>query len=260
MNHREILLLLALLCFLAECVWAWGGLRRGTFRPGRLNLGLMALGFGLQTAFLYAQGKLHGRCPMTSGLEVLAFLAWTLVLIYLVVGSAYRVSLLGAFTAPLAMILGGVALVLGVGRTDPRPAVDGIVDPWVEFHAAIALIAYGAFALASVAGVMFLIQERLLKNHRIGGLFYNMPSINHLGTAIRRLVGLGFLLLTLALLSASVMRELPPVPKLALIAAVWIVYGILFVLILRRSLPPRRAAAGAVAAFLVPLASLLALH
>jgi ABC-type uncharacterized transport system permease subunit len=35
--------------------------------------------------------------------------------------------------------------------------------PWLELHASISLIAYGAFALACIAGVMYLVQERQIK-------------------------------------------------------------------------------------------------
>src|SRR5436309_14202606 len=77
----------------------------GTFRLGRFNFLAIGLGFIFQTAFLSIRGHELHRCPVTHLFEVLIFLAWSLPLIYMVIGPAYRLSLLGAFTAPLALLL-----------------------------------------------------------------------------------------------------------------------------------------------------------
>ena len=44
--------------------------------------------------------------------EVFVFLAWSVALVYMLVGSAYRLSLMGAFTAPLVLLSGMVGLLL----------------------------------------------------------------------------------------------------------------------------------------------------
>ncbi len=103
---------------------------------------------------------------------------------------------------------------------------------------------------------MFLVQERLLKQRRIHALFHQLPPIHDVALAIRRLAGLGLLLLTLALL-ASVPLELAT-GRLKLVA-IWIVWGFYFllnVLMWRRSLSPRTVAWLASVGFLVPLISL----
>src|ERR1700704_5681896 len=86
-------------------------IRRGVFRPGRSNFFAILAGFVLQTAFLYLRGKALGRCPLTNLFEVFIFMAWSVALIYMLVGPAYRLSLMGAFTAPLVVLLQGFALV-----------------------------------------------------------------------------------------------------------------------------------------------------
>ena len=67
-------------------------------------------GWLFQTAFLFHRGHALGRCPLTNLFEVFIFLSWSIVLLYLVVGTAYRLSLLGFFTSPLVFVLHFVAL------------------------------------------------------------------------------------------------------------------------------------------------------
>ena len=63
------------------------------------------------------------------------------------------------------------------------------------------MIAYGAFALACVAGVMYLVQERQLKTHQMHSIFYHLPPLTNLFAAITRLLWLGFALYTAGLVS-----------------------------------------------------------
>ena len=144
-------LIISTICFLAAVVRAVVALRVGIFRPGRFNFLAIGLGFVFQTAFLYIRGHAVGRCPLTNLFEVFIFLAWSVALIYLLVGPAYRLSLMGAFTAPLVVLLQGFALIAPI---DIRHAVKMAPNPSLEFHASVSLVAYGAFALACIAGVM----------------------------------------------------------------------------------------------------------
>ena len=87
-------------------------------------------------------------------------MTWSMVLIYLVIGSSYRLSLMGAFTAPVASAL----LIFAVALPPSEPVARKIkVNPWLEAHTSFSMVACGAFALACIAGVMFLVQERQLK-------------------------------------------------------------------------------------------------
>src|SRR5204862_4343760 len=126
----------------------------GTFRLGRFNFLAIGLGFIFQTAFLSIRGHELHRCPVTNLFEVLIFLAWSVALIYLVIGPTYRLSLMGAFTAPLVFLIQALALLAPI---DVPHQVRVAANPWLEFHASMSMIAYGAFALACVAGVMYLV-------------------------------------------------------------------------------------------------------
>jgi len=65
----------------------------------------MVLSFGAQLMWLTLRGEQRASCPLMDSGEILVFLAWSISLFYLIVGSAYRVTLLGVFSAPLVMLL-----------------------------------------------------------------------------------------------------------------------------------------------------------
>jgi HemX protein len=234
------LLIVSTLCFLAAVVRTTIALRAGVFQPGRFSFFAIGLGFIFQTAFLSIRGHSLGRCPLTNLFEVLIFLAWSIAFIYMLVGPAYRLSLMGAFTAPLVFIIQVFALVVPV---DVRHEVKLPPNSWLEFHASISIIAYGAFALACIAGVMYLVQERQLKTHHLHSIFYHLPPLTDLFAAITRLLWLGFALYTLGLVSGFFTGR--PLPRLQMICAfgVWILYAaILQGRHLRRVAPKRIAA------------------
>ncbi|HEY2615674.1 MAG TPA: cytochrome c biogenesis protein CcsA [Chthoniobacterales bacterium] len=240
------LLLASTLCYLAAVVRTLLAPREKIWHPGRANFLAIAAGFLFQTAFLSVRGHALGRCPLTNLFEVFVFLAWSVALIYLLVGPAYRLSLMGAFTAPLVFLIQTFALVAPVDVPHPirLPA-----NPWLEFHASISIIAYGAFALACVAGVMYLVQERQLKTHELLSVFYHLPPLTTLFSAITRLLWLGFSLYTAGLISGFFTGG--PLPRVKIIGAlaVWFFYGMILQGRHRRWFAPKRVAALCVVAF-----------
>jgi len=193
----------------------------------RFNFVAMALGFVLHTAFLYWRGQAVMRCPLTNLFEASAFVAWAAVLFYLLVGGAYRVSFLGAFTAPLVLVICLAALLLPVDVPRATPLTR---SGWVEFHAAIAVVAGGAFALAFVTGAMYLWQERQLKSRKLSSSFLLLPSIEKLDVIQFRLLVMGFVMLTAGVIGGFVSYRIVghwTTPKIAWALTVWGTYAAL---------------------------------
>src|SRR5438105_10731922 len=120
------LLIVSTVCFLAAVVHTVVELRAGVFRPMRFNFFAVGLGFVFQTAFLWIRGHALGRCPLTNLFEVFIFLAWSIALVYMVIGPVYRLSLMGAFTAPLVFLIQTIALSMPIdvqhtARLSPNP-------------------------------------------------------------------------------------------------------------------------------------------
>ncbi|MFL6589805.1 MAG: inner membrane protein YpjD [Chthoniobacterales bacterium] len=250
-------LLASTFCYLVAVAHTLATLRDGMFRPRRFNFMAIALGFVLQSGFLAVRGHALGRCPITNLFEVFVFLAWSVALIYLLIGPAYRLSLMGAFTAPLVLFIQGFALLtpIDIPHVTRVPA-----NPWLEFHASMSMIAYGAFALSCVAGVMYLVQERQLKTHKLHSIFYHLPPLTNLFDAITRLLWLGFALYTAGLLSGFFTGG--PLPRLKMVCAfaVWIFYGIILQGRHLQRLAPKRIAALCILAFTAAVSVLWAIN
>jgi ABC-type uncharacterized transport system permease subunit len=246
------ILLASTLAFACAVVQGVVALKSGVWKQGNTRFVLMGCGFLLQTGFIYLRGQDVGQCPMKTLPDILVFIAWSIVLLYFLVGSAFRLSLLGAFTAPLVSVMQIMAMAGGFAAYPPK----GKINALIELHAAVALIAYAAFALACVTGVMYLVQERMLKRHQIGGLFYQLPPIQGLALAIQRLVRLGLLLLSISLGISFALHTPVSNPKLVFSWVVWGLYAVITVLMWRHFTSPRRTAWLAVIGFILPFISL----
>lgn len=246
--------------FLGGFIYIIIALRTGEHNPPRWNLAALVAGFVFQNLFLYERGLVHRACPIKNIPEILIFIGWAMVLIYLLFGSAYRLSLLGFFTSPIvfAVQLIGLLAPFDRGAALAVAAAKGPPNAWMETHIAVSLLAYGAFAMACVAGVMFLVQDRLIRRHKLNTLFYNLPPIHYLSKAIIRLLALGLVLLTLGIVTAYGLHELPGAVKLGAIYGLWATYAALLAIVWLRGIAPQTLARLSVATFLPLLLSLWA--
>ncbi|MFT4177380.1 MAG: cytochrome c biogenesis protein CcsA [Luteolibacter sp.] len=213
----------------------------------------MAGAFLCQLAFLMLRGEARGACPLRDLGEILTYLAWSLTLFYLLIGPPYRISLLGVFSAPLVVIFQAVAFVPGVLTSEPARVMTS--NPWGETHSATSVLAYGALALAAVAGVMFLVLDKQLKAHHLeSSLFRNLPPVRELLISLERLLLLGTGLLTLGIAAGLLMPHKPEASKHFIAAiAVWLAYVFLIGIKKVRGMTGRRFSLTAVTLFILSL-------
>jgi HemX protein len=253
----RLLLIASTICYFAAVARTLFAMRTQAPLHGRFNFLAIAMGFLFQTGFLSVRGHAVGRCPLTNLFEVFIFLAWSVAFVYLLVGPVYRLSLMGAFTAPLVFVLQSFALIAPIdGPTTFRmPA-----DSWLEFHASVSMVAYGAFALACVAGVMYLIQDRQLKTHQLHSRFSHLPPLTSLFAALTRLLWLGFALYSAGLISGFFTGG--PLPRVKMVCAfgVWLLYGLILQGRHQRWFPPKRVATLCVFAFSAAISVLWAIN
>jgi ABC-type uncharacterized transport system permease subunit len=207
-----------------------------------------------QIGYLVVRGEMRGACPLRSIAEISAYLAWSLTLFYLLIGPVYRISLLGVFTAPVVALFQGFALL--PGKLDPTPARVLNTTAWGETHSAVSVLAYGALALAAVAGVMFLVLDRQLKEHHLkGGLFRFLPPVRELLVSLERLLWLGMALLSVGLIAGIMMpHETESAWEHVFIASgVWAAYIGLILTKWIRGITGRKFALGAVLLFVLSL-------
>jgi ABC-type uncharacterized transport system permease subunit len=255
----RLALMLSSLCFLGAFAGAAWRVMTAVYRNTWAHHTLMALGFVGQCYVLAVRGKALGRCPITEPWELLVFISWGCVMLYWLIGPAYRLSLLGIFTAPMVWFFQLVALILqGTVERNPSPeALAGLrPDRWLEWHATVSLLAYASFALAAVAGVMFLVQEHQLKSHHPSRVFFNLPPLQNLARGLVLLLTVGFGLLTVGIATAYLMEKSPSGLKLTASWAVWLAYLTILLFQWMRGWPHRRLAEVAALTFLLPLATL----
>ena len=232
-------------------VWGMISVHRG--HRSHWTVAWMIAAFACQIGFLAVRGEMRAACPLMDRGEILAFLAWSLTLFYLLVGPAYRISLLGVFTAPVVVIFQAAALIPGLLTANPAKLAGG--NPWHETHSAMSVLAYGALALAAVAGVMFLVLDRQLKEHHLkSGLFRNLPPVRELLVSLERLLWLGGVLLTVGIVAGFLMpRTEAAWGHLVAAVAVWAGYALLLGVKQVRGLTGRRLSLSAVVLFVLSL-------
>ena len=245
------LLIASTFCFFIAFAYTMYALGARTFRASNFHFIAILAGFLFQCAFLFLRGHAEGRCPLTNLFEVFIFLSWSVVLLYFLIGQTYRLSLLGFFTSPLVFLLQMFALLV---LADLPAARVEHANPWLELHAALSVMAYGAFAVAGVAGVMYLLQERQLKKRKLREWFFHLPPIADLSVAISRLVWTGFALLTVGLLSGFMLGF--NVLQTICGVGVWGVYGAILRTETCKKVSPRHIAVMAVLAFGLALSTL----
>jgi len=247
---RWFLILSTLLAVIGG-VWGMVSVHRG--RRSRWTVLWMIGVFGCQLGFLSIRGQLRAACPLADLGEILAFLSWSLTLFYLLVGPAYRISLLGVFTAPVVVVFQSLAVLPGVLTAHPVRLTGG--NAWHETHSATSVLAYGALALAAVAGVMFLVLDRQLKEHHLkSGLFRNLPPVRELLISLERLLWIGGALLTVGIVAGFVMPHSPSaLGHLIAAVSVWAGYALLLGVKKVRGLTGRRLSLLTVGLFILSL-------
>lgn len=246
-------------CYLAGFVQGTFALLRSGRPAGVPTYVLIAAGYVLQLVGLGIRGRAVGGCPLGNIFEVFQFTAWSTVTLYLVVGVAYRNSLLGYFSSGLATALTLVSLAIPAWDETLRRHIFGD-NPWIELHAALAVFSYGIFALLALTSLLFLLRNHSLKIKSVGGWHSFLPSIldlDHIGV---RLLAAGVTVLAVSLAMGSVywVRDMATVnlTKLLVTLAVWITYTVALGLRLQGRLLAKRFAWACVVLFCAALLSI----
>lgn len=235
-------------------------LRSRVGSPYPATVALVVAGFALHTVGLLLRGLEIQACPISNYFESLMFINWAIVLIYLIVGAIFRVSFLGAFVIPLVVGIGAVALLIAPDQTRNLGAFK---SPWLGLHASLSLVAYGAFALAFITGLMYLLQERQLKARRLLPWFHRLPSIDQLDRINFRLLAWGLVLLTLGLVFGFVLGAVflkDDLPKTVWSVLIWLGYSVVLALRMTGRLRGRKIALSSVVAFVLVMLTFPAIN
>lgn len=208
----NFLFLLTVLIYLAasifQALFLATGARTGasTLRPKIASIALWStiVGFALLTFFIGVWILQHGHFPMTYRTHSIAFFAWAITLIYLIIVRLTDLRALGSFVVPVAFI---AILVSYNFVTDVAALPEPLQNYWLLAHTTLIFLSYAAFIAAFGFGLMYLIAERKIRR-KTDTLFDNLlPSLGISDELGYRCTILGVILLTMGVIVGSLWTQ-----------------------------------------------------
>lgn len=215
--YSPMLFLIALVVYAVSAMLHLGSLAS---KPGRMSRAATWAGIGglgLLTLALVVHGIEQHRLPFGTMLESLAFVAWALTAIQLVMqprrAPGSEATALGAFASLTAYVA------LGVYVASLSPEFNSGDQPsnaflrqmlgnrWSAIHIVSSLAAYASFALAFGAALGYMLQEKLLKAKRITMLQRHLPSLDTLDGLAYKMIAFGFPMLTLGVITGALWAQ-----------------------------------------------------
>lgn len=171
-----------------------------------LTVGLTALAWAVQTAYLVNLATANRRVPMATVFESLLALSWIVAAVglYLMIHAPKPVAV-GAFVLPIVVGLTSVAGLVAPRRADWGEAWGGATAFWGSVHGLFLMAGAASTCVAFAAALMYLAQARRLRHKRPGRFGVALPSLERSERLNRAAVTLAFPLLTFGLLIGAVL-------------------------------------------------------
>ncbi|SFF31852.1 ABC-type uncharacterized transport system, permease component [Fontimonas thermophila] len=212
--------------FLALLVYGLAGLlaaRRLQAPPYERWLPALALALH---GWALSRHVLHGGAITLGINEALSLFAWQSALLLWVLCFREPLRTMGAAVYPAA----GVAAI--IASLWPTPVSDIPIADWkVRSHILLSLFSAGLLTLAAVHAGLLAAQDRLLRGHRMTQLTRALPPVQTMERLLFQLIGIGFFLLSLTLLSGLwfirdwLAQHLAHKTVLSITA--WLIFGVL---------------------------------
>jgi len=141
-----------------------------------------------------------GHIPVSNLYEVFILFSIITALLYLYYEGRYRTRALGGFV--LLVISAAVGFLLWYtfdrGAHEIQPLVPALKSYWMKIHVPANFVGYGAFALAAMVGVAYLIRHR--QDQRSGSqvIESRLPALDILDDVMYKSIALGFAFFTVA--------------------------------------------------------------
>ncbi len=212
--------------------------------------------FLVHSIYIISRWAETGYGPVANSYESLSFVAWSISGIYLAFQIMTKTRVLGVFVSPLAFILAVGASVALVGDIAMPESLKG---SWVAIHIMLSLTGEALFALAFLAGLMYLLQDNLIRKKKVYSFSRILPSLRDLDRINYISIMWGFFLLTFGLIAGSIWArtvwgshwQWDPKQISALVA--WIIYALLVHQRIAIGWKGRKAAFLSIAAFIIIL-------
>ena len=230
--------------------------RKGFRRDDWVVYSLLGSGLVFHTIAMAMRGFSLEQCPITNLYEATAFIMWTIVAGFLIVGLWQRLRFVGAFASPMLFVLGVFALIPDMDPKIAEGAKHDFSGALGSLHKALLLLSFGAFGLSAVAAAMFLTQEHDLKLNKFRAILSKLPPLERLEVAMSRLLWVAFGLLTAGIVASSAyLKQKKDIffttdPEMLWTGGVWMFYLVLLLLHWRHKQSGKCFAWGALGSFL----------
>jgi ABC-type uncharacterized transport system permease subunit len=218
----DILALLATVLYLAAAAGLARPLLSGGQPLNRTALTLAGIAVALHAGVLLG---MHRGVLDLHFFAALSLVACIVTILTLVVNLSRPVAALGVIVFPLA------ALLLAIDVFAAPPTVPQPMDWQIKLHVTVALLAFGVLSIAAALAILLAIQERALRHRQFGAMLRALPPLTLTETLLFRLIGAGFLLLSLTLLSGILFVDnlfgQHLIHKTVLSIIAWLVFGVL---------------------------------
>ncbi len=176
---------------------------------------LLFFGIALQFAAIGTWCATTHRSPFASEFGTLSVSAWGIAIVFALMDLRRKLPALGALALALAalLLLRGLLLLRA-----PVTEAQIIANRLVSLHVLAILFSFSLFVIAFGAAVLYLIQNRLLKQRQIGGLFRRLPPLDTLDRTAYHSVAYALPLLTLGITLGFVQVMTAASPKFSLTA------------------------------------------
>jgi len=134
--------------------------------------------------------------------NVLSLFTWLVALLLLLAAITMPVETLGIIVFPLTAL----ALMLNTGEATPQ-LLDYQTATGLTSHILFSILAYSLLSIAAVQASLLYVQDMLLHNKRPGGFIRALPALETMETLLFRIIALGFILLSAALISGGIYLE-----------------------------------------------------
>lgn len=159
--------------------------------------------------------------------EVETSLGLLLALAFLAIYWRYRAISLGLFALPLIFLL---SLLPAVGLDHAPLSGEWMRNGWIVVHIVLLLAAYASLIFSLIASMLYLIQERHLKQKTTGGIFRHLPPLETIDQIAFKTLVIGFPCMTAGLLVGAVIAQQSVGagyfidPKVLLSIGMWLLY------------------------------------
>lgn len=197
---------LAIACYASACVGFVVDRVTGGHRYTGYATRALAAGVVFQALDLAGRGIEAGNIPVANLEESLSFLAWLTALAGFVLIVRFRMAVIGAFVAPAVTVAGAISCLATRGSRLVLPTT--LKSVWLPIHVTLAFLGYSLFVLAAVVSLVYLVYESRLKAKRpMSPSDSSMPSLEKLDRVNYLLLGWGFLMLSLAIVSGAIWAD-----------------------------------------------------